>query len=205
MKTQNKKFIYLISPNKILNSAFYRNLTLILKTNKVKFFQLRIKRESYKKKILIAKKVLKICRKNKVKFIINDDPYLAAKINADGCHLGQKDMNIKKARKILKNKIIGVTCHNSLKLAKEAALNKANYIAIGAFYSSTTKKVVHKATITTLKKIKKSIKIPVVAIGGINKKNYKNLLLNKTDFLAISGYVWNNKKFEPDQAIKFLK
>ena len=102
MKTLNKKFIYLISPNKILNSAFYRNLSLILKTNKVKFFQLRIKKESYKKKILIAKKVLKICRKNKVKFIINDDPYLAAKINADGCHLGQKDMNIKKARKNFK-------------------------------------------------------------------------------------------------------
>ena len=181
MKIQNKKFIYLISPNKINGSFFYKNLTLIFKSNKVKFFQLRIKKESYKRKIFIAKKVL------------------------NGCHLGQKDMSLIKARKILKNKIIGVTCHNSLKLAKKAAKHKANYVAIGAFYNSRTKKIVHRATISTLKKIKKSIKIPVVAIGGINQKNYKNLLLNKTDFLAISGYVWNNKKFEPYQAVKNLK
>ena len=205
MKIQNKKFIYLISPNKIVGSFFYKNLTLIFKSNKVKFFQLRIKKESYKRKIFIAKKVLNICRKYKVKFIINDDPYVTAKVNADGCHLGQKDMSLIKARKILKNKIIGVTCHNSLKLAKKAARHKANYVAIGAFYNSRTKKIVHRATISTLKKIKKSIKIPVVAIGGINQKNYKNLLLNKTDFLAISGYVWNNKKFEPYQAVKNLK
>ncbi len=205
MKIQNKKFIYLISPNKIVGSFFYKNLTLIFKSNKVKFFQLRIKKESYKRKIFIAKKVLNICRKYKVKFIINDDPYITAKVNADGCHLGQKDMSLIKARKILKNKIIGVTCHNSLKLAKKAARQKANYVAIGAFYNSRTKKIVHRATISTLKKIKKSIKIPVVAIGGINQKNYKNLLLNKTDFLAISGYVWNNKKFEPYQAVKNLK
>ena len=93
-----------------------------------------------KKKIYFAKKILKICIKNNVKFIINDDPILALKVNAHGCHLGQKDMNIVEAKKILKNKIIGVTCHNSLKLAKIALLNGANYIAIGAFYKSSTKK-----------------------------------------------------------------
>ena len=114
-------------------------------------------------------------------------------------------MNILEAKKILKNKIIGVTCHNSIKLAKNASLNGANYIALGAFYKTKTKKVKHKANIKTLKKIKKSVKLPVVAIGGINEKNYKKLLLNKADFLAISGYIWNNKKFKPHQAIKNLK
>ena len=63
----------------------------------------------------------------------------------------------------------------------------------------------HKADIRTLSKIKKSIKIPVVAIGGINSKNYKNLLLNKADFLAISGYIWKNRELEPYQAIQRLK
>ena len=58
-----------------------------------------------------------ITQKYKVKFIINDDPLLAKKVRADGCHLGQKDMNILDARKILKNKIIGITCHNSINLA----------------------------------------------------------------------------------------
>tara|TARA_Y100000768_G_C23689684_1_gene546246 strand:+ start:38 stop:655 length:618 start_codon:yes stop_codon:yes gene_type:complete len=205
LKILNKKFIYLISPNKIINSSFYNSLNLVLKSNKVKFFQLRIKNETFNKKIIIAKKILKICKKNKVKFIINDDPYLALKVNADGCHLGQKDMNLTEAKKILKNKIIGITCHNSLKLAEKASLNGANYIALGAFNKTRTKKVLYRASIKTLNKIKRSINLPVVAIGGINEKNYRNLLLNNADFLAISGYVWNNKKFKPHQAIKNLK
>ena len=204
MKIRNKKFIYLISPNKIINNLFYNNLNLVLKSKKVTFFQLRLKKGNIKKKILIAKRILKICKKNNVKLIINDNPYLATKVNADGCHLGQNDMDITKAKKILKNKIIGVTCHNSIKLAKDASSNGANYIAVGAFYKTRTKKVKHKADINTLNKIKKLIKIPVVAIGGINHKNYKKLLLNKADFLAISGYIWNNKKFKPHQAIKNL-
>ena len=88
----------MISPNKIISSTFYNNLNLVLKSNKVKFFQLRLKTERKKRKVNIAKKILRICKRNKVKFIINDDPYLASKVNADGCHLGQKDMNIKKAK-----------------------------------------------------------------------------------------------------------
>ncbi len=204
MKIRNKKFIYLISPNKIINNLFYSSLNLVLKSKKVKFFQLRLKKENINKKILIAKRILKVCKKNNVKLIINDNPFLAKKVNADGCHLGQKDMDILKAKKILKNKIIGITCHNSIKLAKYASSNGAHYIALGAFYKTRTKKIIHQADIRTLSKIKKSIKIPVVAIGGINHKNYKKLLLNKADFLAISGYIWNNKKFKPHQAIKNL-
>ena len=204
MKIQNNRFIYLISPNKIINHSFYNSLNLVLKSRKIKFFQLRLKKENIKKKIIIAKKILKICKKNKVKFILNDDPYLALKVNAHGCHLGQKDMNLSKAKKILKNKIIGVTCHNSINLAKKAYKNGASYIALGAFYKTRTKKIKYQANIKTLNTIKKSINLPVVAIGGINEKNYKKLLLNNADFLAISSYIWNNKKFRPQQAIKKL-
>ncbi len=205
MKILNKQFIYLISPNKIIDNSFYNILNLVLKSKKIKFFQLRLKKESEKKKIIIARKILKICKKNRVKFIVNDDPHLALKVNAHGCHIGQKDMSIIKAKKILTDKIIGVTCHNSIKLAKKAFLNGANYIAVGAFYKTKTKKINYKANIKTLIKIKKSINLPIVAIGGINEKNYKNLLLNKADFLAISGYIWDNKKLKPHQAIKILK
>ena len=205
MKIRNKKFIYLISPNKIINNLFYKELNLVLKSKKITFFQLRLKKGSIKKKILIAKRILKICKKNNVKLIINDDPYFASKINADGCHLGQKDIDILRARKILRNKIIGITCHNSIRLAKKAYENKADYIALGAFYKSNTKKVKYKANIKTISKIRKFIKIPIVAIGGINEENYKNLLLNKADFLAISGYIWKNNKLKPHQAIKNLK
>ena len=137
--------------------------------------------------------------------MINDNPLLAKKINADGCHLGQKDMNILKARKIIGKKIIGITCHNSIKLAKVAIKNQADYIAFGAFNSSKTKKVKYKANIKLINKAKKLIKLPIVAIGGINDKNYNKLLLNKVNFLAISGYIWNNKKLKPIDAIKKLK
>ena len=104
MKINKKKFIYLISPNKIPNS-FYNNLKLVLKTRKVSFFQLRLKSYSQNKKMIIGKKIKNICKKNKVKFIINDDPFLALKLDADGCHLGQKDMNIKIAKKYLVKKL----------------------------------------------------------------------------------------------------
>ena len=138
MKIRNNKFIYLISPNIITDKIFFRNLNLVLKSKKVEFFQLRLKKENIKKKLIIAKKIMKICKKNKVKFIVNDDPYFASKVNADGCHLGQKDMNVIEAKKILKNKIVGVTCHNSIKLAKKASLSGANYIALGAFFKTVT-------------------------------------------------------------------
>ena len=113
-------------------------------------------------------------------------------------------MNIFKARKLIGNKIIGVTCHNSIKLAKIAMDNKASYLAFGAFNSSKTKKVKYKASIKFLKKVRKMTKTPIVAIGGINLDNYKNLLLNKANFLAISGYIWKNKKLKPKDAIKKL-
>ena len=202
LKIQNKRYIYLISPNRIANYNFYTTLDRIFSTKKVKYFQLRLKKESFVNKVSIAKKILKICKKYKVKLLINDDPYLALKINADGCHLGQSDMDIIDAKKILKKKIIGITCHNSVKLAKKAFLNKANYIAIGAFNKSKTKRVKHIANLNTLKKIKKFIKIPIVVIGGINDKNYKKLLLNNADFLAISSYIWKNNNYKPYQAIK---
>ena len=169
------------------------------------FFQLRLKSYSKNKKIKIGEKIKNICKKNKVKFIINDDPFLAFKLDADGCHLGQKDMNIKIAKKILGKKIIGITCHNSINLAKKAIKAKADYIAFGAFNQSKTKKTKFKANIKLLKAAKKMTKIPIVAIGGINLKNYKKLLLNKANFLAISGYIWNNKKLNPFEALNKLK
>ena len=204
MKINTKKFIYLISPTKI-SKSFYDDLTSILKLKKVSFFQLRLKKDSFKKKLLIGKKIQKICKKYAVKFLINDDVMLSKKLNADGCHLGQKDMSFFEAKKILKRKIIGITCHNSIKLVDVALKNKASYIAIGAFNFSKTKKVRYRASINLLKKVKKITNVPLVVIGGINSNNYKKLLLNKANFLAISGYIWNNKKLKPLEAIKSLK
>jgi len=204
LRINKKKFVYLISPNKIRKS-FYVDLIEVLKSKKVSFFQLRLKNKSLKNKLIIGKKIKKICKKYKTKFLVNDDVFLAKKLNADGCHLGQKDMKILEARKIIKKKIIGITCHNSMKLAKLAIRNNADYLAFGAFFNSKTKKTKFKANLNLLKAITKITKTPIVAIGGINFDNYKKLLLNKANFLAISGYIWNNKKLKPKEAIKKLK
>ena len=113
--------------------------------------------------------------------------------------------NIKGAEKIIGNKIIGITCHNSIKLAKAAIKEKASYIAFGAFFPTKTKNVNYRATTKVLNKAKKLTKTPIVAIGGINNYNYKKLLLNNANLLAISSYVWNNKKFKPLETLDNLK
>ena len=155
---------------------------------------MRLKKCSFNQKILIGKKIKKICKDNNVKFIINDDPWLTKIIGADGCHLGQKDMNVDEAKKIIGNKIIGITCHNSIRLAKKAINAGADYLAFGAFYATKTKDTKYKSSTKIINKVKKITNIPIVAIGGINSKNYKNLLLNKADFLAISSYIWKIRR-----------
>jgi thiamine-phosphate pyrophosphorylase len=105
LRINKKKFIYLISPNKIY-PEFYHDLNQVLRTGKVALFQLRLKKYSLKQKIVIGKKIQQICKKNNIKFIVNDDPILSKTLNADGCHLGQKDMDIKNARKIIGKRLL---------------------------------------------------------------------------------------------------
>jgi thiamine-phosphate pyrophosphorylase len=201
-----KRYIYLISPQNIRGIKFYNELNQVLKTNKVKFFQLRLKNTSALKLIKIGKKIKKITMKNKVKLIINDNPYLAKAINADGCHIGQKDIDYFNCRKILgKKKIIGMTCHNSKKLALKAKKIGVNYIAFGAFFKSATKKTIYKANLVLLRWAKKKINMPVVGIGGINSSNYKNILSSGANYIACSNYVWKNTKLNPILAIKKFK
>ena len=144
--------------------------------------------------------------KNNVKLLINDKPFVAKKIGADGCHVGQKDLDLISSRKILgKDKIIGVTCHNSKKLALKAKKLGANYVAFGSFFKSSTKKTRFKANLEILRWAKKKINMPTVAIGGINSSNYKKILLNGASYIACSNYIWNNKKIDPISAINKFK
>ena len=201
-----KKFIYLISPNQVTKN-FYKKLDSVLSSNKIKFFQLRLKKYSFEEILEIGKKVKVITDKYNVKLIINDSPHLAKKINADGCHLGQSDMSIEKAKKILKsNKIIGLTCHGSKKLILNSIKYRPNYIALGSFFKSKLKPEAKKADINLISWSKKNNRIPIVAIGGINNKNYKILLESGANYLAISSFIWNNPRLKPKQALKsFIK
>ena len=98
--------------------------------------------------------------------------------------------------------MIGVTCHNSIKLVRKAISDGADYVAIGAFFNTKTKKVKFKANLSLITKLKVFLKIPLVVIGGINSRNYQKLILHKPNFLAISSYVWKNKKLNPLEAIR---
>ena len=136
-----KRYIYLISPQKIRGIKFYKELHKVLKTNKVKYFQLRLKKTSTLNLLKISKKVKKIVKKYNVKLLINDNPFIAKKISADGCHIGQKDMDFMKSRKILgKNKIIGMTCHNSKQLALKAKRYGAIMLPLDLFLNLQRKK-----------------------------------------------------------------
>ena len=139
-----RRFLYLISPNKIYNN-FYKDLDKVLSSKKVKYFQLRLKRQSETKILKIAKKIKTITKKHRVKMIINDLPVIAKKSKADGCHLGQKDGQVENARRLLKNKIIGVTCHGSKKLIEDAIKQKIDYLALGSFFKSKLKPKAKKA------------------------------------------------------------
>ena len=199
-----KKSIYLISPNKI-DKNFYHDLDKVLSVKNVKFFQLRLKKVEQKSLFKIAGNIKKITKKHKVKLIINDDYILASKINADGCHMGQLDGSILKARKKLKKKILGITCHNSKELAKIAIKNKADYVAFGSFFKSKLKQNAKKANIHILRWAKKNVKKPIVAIGGINNKNYKKLMKAGAKYIAISSFIWDNPKLKPQLAIRKFK
>ena len=199
-----KKLVYLISPNEI-DKNFYNNLDKVLAYGNVKFFQLRLKKIRENNLLKIAKKIRKITYKHKVKFIINDNYNFVSRIKADGCHLGQLDGSIKAARKKIKKKILGVTCHNSIVLAKRAVSYKANYLAFGSFFKSKLKPSAKKASFRILKLVKKNIKQPIVVIGGINNLNYKKLIKFGANYIAISSFIWDNPKLKPEVAIKKFK
>ena len=199
-----KKLVYLISPSKI-DQNFYSFLDKVLSFKNVRFFQLRLKNVSQKKIINISKKIKRITTKHKVNFIVNDYYLLTSKVKADGCHMGQLDGSFKIARKKLKGKILGITCHNSEILAKDAIKNKADYLAFGSFYKSKLKPSAKKANLNILKWAKKNIKKPIVVIGGINNINYKKLMNTGAKYIALSSFIWDNPKLEPEQAIRKFK
>ena len=199
-----RRFVYLISPNKI-DKNFYHELDKVLSFKNVKFFQLRLKKSKLRSFLKTAIRIKSITKKHKVKLIINDNYVLASKIKADGCHMGQSDGSIKLARKKLKNKILGITCHNSKSLAKIANREKADYLAFGSFFNSKLKPKATRANLNIIKWARKNFRKPIIAIGGINNRNYKKIIKLGAKYIAISSYIWDNPKLKPEIAIKKFK
>lgn len=137
--------------------------------------QLREKELSEKEFLDEAFRIKKICTSKKIPLIINDNVKIAKETDACGVHIGQSDMELKKARKILgAEKIIGVSCQ-TVEQALQAEKNGADYLGVGAIFSTSTKADADNVSISTLKEICRAVKIPVVAIGGISLQNMSQL------------------------------
>lgn len=137
--------------------------------------QLREKEISEKEFLDEAFRIKEICTSKKIPFIINDNVKIAKETDVCGVHIGQSDMELKEARKILgADKIIGVSCQ-TVEQALQAEKNGADYLGVGAIFSTSTKADADNVSISTLKEICRAVKIPVVAIGGISLQNMSQL------------------------------
>ncbi|MCT4604635.1 MAG: thiamine phosphate synthase [Marinisporobacter sp.] len=159
----------------------------------VSFLQLREKNLEYDPFLALAKEMKGLARSFQVPFVINDHVKIALESDADGIHIGQKDMPIEEARKLIgKDKLLGVSVGN----VEEALLAEklgADYLGVGAMFSTDTKKDAKNVPIETLKNICEAVSIPVVAIGGINKENILNLKDSGADGVAVISAILAKK------------
>ena len=141
----------------------------------------------------LGMEIKELCARAKVPFIVNDDPELALELDADGLHLGQDDADPAEARRLLgPGKIIGVSTHNLVE-ALRAESAGADYIGLGAMYPTTSKEIQHLPGIDVLTKVRAGIRIPVIAIGGINRDNAVPLIDSGADAVAVISAVLGNR------------
>ncbi|MTI14458.1 thiamine phosphate synthase [Sansalvadorimonas verongulae] len=148
--------------------------------------QYRDKSQDQERRLRQAKMLMALCDRAGVLFLINDDVDLAEACGAHGVHLGQSDEGLTSARKRLGERaIIGITCENSLALARTATAQGADYIAFGRFFPSVTKPDAKPAPLSLLNEARKEFRLPVVAIGGITRDNAPQLVEAGADMLAV--------------------
>jgi len=185
--------LYLLTPPAFALEAFARELEEALAGGDVASVQLRLKGADDAEMVRAGERLMPIAQAAGAAFIVNDRPDLAAKLDADGVHVGQEDASYAQARAALgADRIVGVTCHNSRHLAMEAAEVGADYVAFGAFYPTGTKAPAHWAEPELLEIWQETMETPCVAIGGITIDNAAPLVRAGADFLAVSAGVWNH-------------
>lgn len=183
--------LYLITPPAFELGAFSRTLEDTLSGGDVACVQLRLKDVNDADVLRIGATLMPIVQSADAAFILNDRPDLAAKLDADGVHVGQEDAGYAEARALMgRDRIVGVTCHNSRDLAYEAAEAGADYVAFGAFYPTGTKDPSHWADPEILEIWQETATTPCVAIGGITLANVEPLVRAGADFIAASAGVW---------------
>jgi len=185
--------LYLITPSKIEPRAFADKLKRALDAGDVATLQLRLKDVSDDDVLRAGEVLMPVAQARDVAFLVNDRPDLAARLGADGVHIGQQDASYAETRAAVgRDRIVGVTCHGSRDLAFDAGEAGADYVAFGSFFPTTTKEVQFHADIELLRWWAESMTVPVVAIGGITVDNARPLIQAGADFLAVSSGVWDH-------------
>lgn len=190
MLNKNRCILYAITDRTWLNGRSLEDVVEQSLMGGVDIIQLREKNLDFNSFLESAIKIKKLTEKYNVPLIINDNIEVCRQSNADGVHIGQGDTPLSKARKILgKDKIIGVTA-KTIQQALEAQLNGADYLGVGAMFGSTTKKDAVPLTFQQLADIRKSVTIPIVAIGGINANNIDKFANTNVDGIAIVSAIY---------------
>ncbi|MFC1614281.1 thiamine phosphate synthase [Gemmatimonadota bacterium] len=193
---------YFITDSALTKSSITEDVKKAISAG-VKIVQYREKNKSTKEMYEEAKVIRQLTEEKNVLLIINDRIDIALAVNADGIHLGQEDMPFSVTRRLLENKIIGLTVHN-VEEAAEAEKTGADYVGLSPIFATTTKKDAGLACgLGMIEKISSKINIPLVAIGGITKDNIKGVIRSGADSaVAISAVL----KADVEEQVKdFIK
>jgi len=178
--------LYAITPNQFSSpDTFHEDVEAALSGGAV-VIQYRDKRSPASVKEDVARGLYQLCRQQGATYIINDDVELACKLDADGVHLGEEDMSIHSARKALGNdRLIGVSCYDSIERAQQAVSDGADYVAFGRFFPSRSKPEAGRVSVKVLNEARKLLSVPIVAIGGVTAQNGAPLIEAGADMLAV--------------------
>jgi len=189
MKNKIDYSLYLVTDRDLMYAASIEECVEQAVSGGCTVVQLREKTASSREFYELAMRVLKITKSYGVPLIINDRVDIALAVNADGVHIGQKDLPYKEVRRIMgKKKIIGISASN-LTEAIAAAATDVDYLGVGAMFETDTKKDADSTSMDELRKIREKIKIPIVAIGGINKNNLPLFAGTGIDGIAVVSAV----------------
>jgi thiamine-phosphate pyrophosphorylase len=183
--------LYLITPPR-LPPDFADQLAAALDAGDIACLQLRLKDATPDEVKRAVEMLMPVAHARDVAFLLNDDAALAVKLGCDGAHLGQTDGDHAAARKLLGERMLGITCHDSRHLAMEAGEVGADYVAFGAFFPTDTKATTHTAGVDLLEWWSELFEVPCCAIGGITAANCAPLVQAGADFLCVVGAVWGH-------------
>ncbi len=185
--------VYAITPDTIDQNILLNKVSALLDGG-IALLQYRNKTQSLSQKRNTLLQLKPLCDSYRIPLIVNDDLNLAEEFELSGVHLGQSDTDLASARRRLgQQALIGISCHNNLRLAQNAAQSGASYVAFGRFFPSKTKPEAPPAQLDTLTLAKEQIALPIVAIGGIKLENAASVLEAGANYLALVSALFDTE------------